>query len=117
MTDPDPNGYLMVFQDGPMSQVGNVETVASLAVGASAQAGSMVVKRDLFGWPLPDRLCVLCHPGHTGNVAMWAEGEVTDLPTLITESPNVSTYQKLRESQLPDDSDSHLMRGAEYRLT
>lgn len=117
MTDPDPNGYLMVFQDGPMSQVGNVDTVASKLAGLTVQMGSFVVKREMFGWPLPDRLCVLCHPGHAENVAMWGEGEVTDLPTLITESPNVSSYQKLRESQLPDDSDSHLMRGAEYRLT
>lgn len=114
--DPDPNGYLIVFADGPLSTVGNVESVASMAAGARVQPGSFVIKRDLFGWPLPDRLCVLAHLGHSENIAMWGEGEDTDLPKEITTSPNALVYEKVRQSELPDDSQSHIMRGAEYKL-
>lgn len=112
----DANGYLMVFADGPMSQIGNVETIASIAAGAPAQPGSFVIKRELFGWPLPDRLRTLCHPGTGSNAAMWGEGEETGLPVEITDSPNTVTYVKVRQSELPDDSMDRVMRGAEYKL-
>lgn len=108
--------YLMRFKDGPMALIGNAETVASKAAGASCQPGSFIVKRGTFEWPLPDRLKVLCHPGLSDNAAIWGEGEETDLPELITSSPNVITYSKIRQSELADDSNDRVMRGAEYKL-
>ncbi len=110
MSDADPNGYLMRFEDGPLSRRHNVENLG----GAT---GNTVVKREVFGWPLPDRLGVLCHEG-VDNVALWDADDPQEggLPAQITGSPNAVVYVKISESQLPDDSLSRIMRGAEYRL-
>jgi hypothetical protein len=106
----------MRFRDGKMSLVGNVETVESKVAGLPVARGNFTVLRGLFGWPLPELLCTLCHPGLVENAAMWPQGDPGDLPAEIAESPNVEVYVKVSESQLPDDSMSHVMRGAEYQL-
>jgi hypothetical protein len=106
----------MRFKDGPMSHIGNIETMASKLAGAGAQPGSFVIEKDMFGWPLPDRLKILAHPGLSDNAAIWDATENPDLPPEIVNSPNVVTYSKVRQSELADDSNDHVMRGAEYQL-
>lgn len=107
---PDPDQtYLMRFEDGPMSRRYNIDTLAGTS-------GNTVIRHDVFGWPLPDRLGVLCHAG-VENVAFWDADDPTEggLPAAIIESPNGVTYHKISESELPHDL-PNVVRGALYRL-
>lgn len=99
----DPNGYLLRFEDGPLCERGNVNTLAGPG------GGNLVIPRTLFGWPLPDRLGVMVEDDQVGLFEPLAE------VAAAVGSPFV-VYTKLSESQLPDDSASHVMRGALYKL-
>jgi|GEM_PF-6870792 len=102
--------YLMRFIDGPMTGRGNIRNLAGTT--------DVTVPKELFGWPLPDRLLVLCHEG-VARAAMWDPQNIPDgLPKEITESPNRVTYRKVGENELPDDVDDSplIMRGATYQL-
>lgn len=83
---------------------------------AAGTTGNTVVPPDLFGWPLPDRLGVLCLPG-VANVAMWDADnpDKAKLPDEITQSSGVQIYIKLSESKL-DSNLPGVVRGAEYGL-
>lgn len=107
----------MRFEDGPLSRRGNVSTVASRVAGQPVALGDTVVARTLFGWPLPDRLGVLCHEIEE-NVALWDADDpaCSGLPPIIAESPNAVVYRKVEQSELQDDSMTNVMRGALYRL-
>jgi hypothetical protein len=109
----DPNGYLMRFRDGPMAEQTNVDTLAGRVVG------NVVIPRETFGWPLPDRLGALPGVGNEYSAAFWDADNCDNLPHEIVGSPNAAIYKKLSESQLPDSfdgPDSRIMRGAEYQL-
>lgn len=110
---PSPNGYLFAFEDGPLARRSNIGTLAN----PRGQPGRMVMAREVFGWPLPARLGVLCHEG-VENIAFWNEDDPDEggLPRELTRSPNRVVYCKVSESQLPDASNDHIMRGAVYRL-
>lgn len=105
--DPDPNGYLMHFEDGPMRDKYNVENLAGTT-------GNLVVKRDYFGWPLPQRL-VVSTAKTVGKIVIW---DADNPPQVTYENPElkVFNYEKTSESTLKDDSSSRVMRGASYRL-
>lgn len=105
---PDGTGFLIRFEDGPMANKQNVQALQG--------SGNFEVAQVLFGWPLPDRLCVLTHEG-ADNVAMWDADDpgAAQLPAEIICSPNAVTYRKVRESQLDKDLPG-VVRGAGYVL-
>lgn len=110
MLDPD-NCYVMRFEDGPLSRRHNIKTLAGTS-------GNTAVPRDLFGWPLPNRLGVLSHPGvRDAGTALWDadDPKAANLPSVITESPNAVVYRKVSESQIKQDLPG-VVRGALYRL-
>lgn len=102
---PDSNGYLMHFADGPLALRANVQNLAGTP-------GNLVVKRDHFGWPLPDRLAIWTD-GDNVAVLPVDEGDVEPDPAL---GPPHALYRKVSESQLPDDSNDRVMRGAAYKV-
>lgn len=103
-----PDGYLMRFVDGRMSQIGNVRTVESMVLLRPVAPGNFTVPRDLFGWPLPERLCTLCHPGLGENAAVWSEGDPGELPEEIVTSPNVEMYVKVGERPAGMKADEYI---------
>lgn len=111
------DGYLMRFEDGPMSHRGNISTAQSLVEGAPAAYGNTIIASLVFSWPLPERLGVLCHEG-VEEVAFWNADDPAEggLPRTITGSPNAVVYAKVTQSALRDDSTAGVLRGAIYRL-
>jgi len=99
--------FLMRFEDGPMAARDNISTIAGTS-------GNTVI--SCFGWPLPDRVGVLCHPG-VANVAFWDADDIeaAGLPKEITDSPNTVIYRKISQSRLKSEMKG-ILRGALYRL-
>lgn len=107
---------LMQFLDGPLAGRGNLPD-------ALGRVHTFAFSESSYGWPLPERLCVLAHLEQTSSVAIWdptREHEMADpLPPEITESPNRVTYIKIGESRITDEQAAlmaHVVRGAKYRL-
>jgi hypothetical protein len=100
------------FLDGPLSGKGNIRNEGG--------GHDFVLREEVFGWPLPERMRALTHHG-VDNVALWdAESpEGSGLPEEITGSPNAVTYRKVAESKITDHAIAemtHVIRGAQYRL-
>lgn len=100
MGAPHDDGFLVRFEDGPMA----------------ARSANGIIPKEVFGWPLPDRLAILTHP-EAEKVAFWDadDPDAADLPSVLLDSPSAVVYAKVSESQLPEDVPG-VVRGAQYRL-
>lgn len=103
------DGYLIRFEDGPLARSSNISTLAGTL-------GNFTIAKDLFGWPLPDRLGALTHP-EALHIAFWdaEDPKKSGLPDVILDSPNAIVYRKVSQSQLDTDV-PYVMRGAAYCL-